>query len=235
MIRLAIVEDEDWYANQLMEYIRQFSEKRNQLIRVTRFSDGDEIAEEYTGEFDIILMDIQMRFMNGMDAATEIRKKDSQVIIIFITNMADYAVRGYEVDALDYIVKPVEFFSFSQKMARAISRIPEKKGYYITVHTGSGVRKISLDSLFYIESQDHWLVYHISGEEIRSRGVMKEADETLTEYGFFRSNKGYLVNMRHVDGVQDGCCLIHGELLPISRQKKKAFMEEMSKYMSEIL
>ena len=101
MITIAIVEDEEAYAKQLTEYIEKYQRESGKSIRVIRFSDGDEIVEKYTGEYDIILMDIQMKFMDGMSAAEAIRKQDTKVVIMFITNMIQYAVRGYEVDAMD--------------------------------------------------------------------------------------------------------------------------------------
>ncbi|HAV28139.1 MAG TPA: DNA-binding response regulator, partial [Lachnospiraceae bacterium] len=127
MVKIAIVEDEDLYADQLNEFINKYAGESHEIIRQVRFYDGDEIAEKYDGSYDIILMDIQMKFMDGMSAAEEIRKRDRNVIIMFITNRVDYAIRGYEVDALDYIVKPVSYFSFARKLERAISRIPDKE------------------------------------------------------------------------------------------------------------
>ena len=107
MIQIAIVEDEEIYVKQLTEYIRKYQTERGRSIKVTVFGDGEDITENYSGGFDIILMDIQMRFMDGMTAAEKIRQMDQKVIIMFITNMIQYAVRGYEVDAMDYVVKPV--------------------------------------------------------------------------------------------------------------------------------
>ena len=103
MIQIAIVEDEEIYVKQLTEYIRKYQTERGRSIKVTVFGDGEDITENYRGGFDIILMDIQMRFMDGMTAAEKIRQMDQKVIIMFITNMIQYAVRGYEVDAMDYV------------------------------------------------------------------------------------------------------------------------------------
>ena len=116
MIRLAIVEDEDLYANQLIEFVNRFKQESNEVFNIVRFRDGDEIVERYKATYDIIFMDIQMQFMDGMAAAKRIRELDSEVIIMFITNMTNYAIMGYEVGALDYIVKPIDYFSFRKKI-----------------------------------------------------------------------------------------------------------------------
>ena len=148
MITIAIVEDEEAYAKQLTEYIEKYQQESGRRFRVIRFTDGDEIVEKYTGEYDIILMDIQMQFMDGMTAAEEIRKFDTKVVIMFITNMTNYAIRGYEVDAMDYVLKPVTYFSFARKLERAIGRIPQKAGRPVKVNTQEGVVRLDAGSIY---------------------------------------------------------------------------------------
>lgn len=235
MIHLAVVEDEALYRTQMKEYLEQYRIEKNVDFKVTFLQDGEDIAEDYKGGYDIILMDIQMRFMDGMTAAELIRKKDQEVIIIFITNMTQYAVRGYEVDALYYILKPVNYFSLSQKLDRALQRIERSHTHYISIPVEDGIQKLNLSIIYYIESQRHNLVYHTKNGNYISRGKLQDVEEALAGYGFFRSGKGYLVNMAHVDGIRDGCCVIGGELLSISRARKNSFMETLSRYMSEVI
>ena len=123
MIRIAIVEDEAAYAEQLEGFLHRYEEEKKEAFEITRFSDGDSIVHNYKAKYDIILMDIQMKFMDGMSAAGKIRKSDTEVIIIFITNMRQYAILGYAVDALDYVVKPISYFAFSERLGKAIERI----------------------------------------------------------------------------------------------------------------
>ena len=89
-------------------------------------------------------MDIEMEFMNGMDAATKIREVDREVIIIFITNMAQYAIQGYAVYALDYVLKPISYFAFSQKLQRAVGRMKKRKERYINIVSKNGVNKVAV-------------------------------------------------------------------------------------------
>ena len=232
-VYIAIVEDEDNYILQLTEYIKRFETETGIAVHPTIFHDGDEIALDYKAEYDILLMDIQMRFMDGMTAAEKIREMDNEVIIMFITNMTQYAIRGYEVDALDYMVKPVEYFSFSQKLLRAISRIKRDEGHYVSIPVESGVKKLCVEDILYLESFGHKMIYKTTTGEYESRGTMKELEETLAGYGFYRIAKSYLVNMRYVDGMKNGSCVIKGYELQISRQKRKEFMEALLEYMSE--
>lgn len=233
MIHIAVVEDEPLFMQQLQTYIRRYEAERKKEIKITTFLDGEDIAEDYSGEYDIILMDIQMRFMDGMTAAERIRALDHEVIIMFITNMVQYAVRGYEVDAMDYVVKPVEYFAFSQKLDKAIGRMKRSAQSCVTVMTESGMQKLTVSDIYYIESQGHYVRYKTEKGEFISRTTLKELEDMMGEHGFFRCSKGYLVNMKHVDGISSGDCIICGEHIPISRNKKKEFMEVLIQYIGE--
>ena len=232
MVNLAIVEDEDSYAGQLAEFIDKYQRESGNSFRITRFRDGDEITRDYRGQFDIILMDIEMKLVDGMTAAEEIRRLDQDVVIMFITNMTNYAIRGYQVDALDYVLKPVSYFAFSQKLERALSRIKKDNSHIISIDTPSGVRKVDIDSIFYIESEGHNLNFYTGAGDFSIRARMADFEEQLTPYNFFRSNKGYLVNLGHVDGVENGACLIAGKSLVISRARKSDLMDALTNYMA---
>ncbi len=233
MIQLAIVEDENSYADQLIEFVKKYQSESGKTFKITRFKDGDEITNGYCGQFDIILMDIEMKLMDGMTAAEEIRKLDQDVIIMFITNMTNYAIRGYQVDALDYVLKPVSYFAFSQKLGRAISKMKSKSSKTISIEMQSGVKKLDIDNVFFIESEGHNLNFYTSGGEFTIRAKLKDFEEQLVPYNFFRSNKGYLVNLKYVDGVENGSCLIAGKQLLISRSRKNDFMTALTEYMAQ--
>lgn len=233
MIHIAIVEDEPLYVQQLQQFVKHYEEERKKQIKITIFSDGEDITVNYKGDFDIILMDIQMRFMDGMTAAEKIRALDHEVIIMFITNMTQYAVKGYEVDAMDYVLKPVEYFAFSQKLDKAIGRLKKQEEACIMVPTADGVQKLMVSDIYYIESQGHNARYRTTKGDFLSRAALKELEGSVEKHGFFRCGKGYLVNMRRVDGVSGNDCVVFGEKIPISRMKKKAFMECLIRYMNE--
>ena len=233
LIHIAIVEDEPLFVQQLKEYIGRYEKDRGRRIKITTFADGEDITDDYRGGYDIILMDIQMRFMDGMTAAEKIRTLDHEVIIMFITNMIQYAVRGYEVDAMDYVVKPVEYFAFSQKLDKAIGRMKKAVQIYISVPTEDGLQKLAVSDIYYIESQGHNACYRTARGEFLSRITLKELEDSMGGYGFFRCGKGYLINMKHVDGISGNDCIICGERIPVSRNTKKEFMELLIQYMNE--
>ncbi|MBD5084858.1 MAG: response regulator transcription factor [Clostridiales bacterium] len=234
MLRVAIVEDDAATAQLLAGYLRRYEEESGHKLEITSFGDGDEIAIGYKAGFDLILMDVEMPFMDGMTAAAEIRKQDPEVVIIFITNMAQYAIRGYAVDALDYVLKPVSYFAFSQRLERAIARMGKRAARYITIPVSGGAQKLDVSHIHYIESQGHKLLYHTTGGVFASAGAIGEVEERMEQYHFCRGNKGYLINLAHVDGIRDGCAVVQGELLPLSRARKNAFLEALANYVGEV-
>lgn len=230
MIRIAIVDDEATSVDQLKNYLLQYQKERNEEISVVTYSDGDEIVENYQAVYDVILLDIEMKFMDGMTAAKEIRKFDPEVIIIFITNMAQYAIKGYTVNATDYVLKPVSYFLFSQRLDKAIERINRKVKKYIVIGIKGGTAKLYVTDICYIESQGHRMTFHTQTNEYTTFATMKEMEEKLKNMNFYRCNKGCLLNLELVDRVQDGCAIIRGERLVISRPRKREFMEKLTNY-----
>lgn len=235
MIKIAIVEDEELYAKQLNEYLRQYERENGEAIKVTIYSDGDRIVDKYQSQYDIILMDIEMKFMDGMSAAEEIRKIDTEVVIIFITNMTQYAIRGYAVDALDYVLKPVSYFALSQRLNRAIGRMRKRESKMIMVNMKGGIVRLNIANIYYIESQGHTLILHTILGDYETSGTMKEMEGKLLDMNFCRGNKGYLINLQHVDGISDGCAIVKDERLILSRARKKEFMEALTKYWGEVI
>jgi DNA-binding LytR/AlgR family response regulator len=176
-----------------------------------------------------------MKFMDGMSAAEEIRKVDTEVVIIFITNMAQYAIRGYAVDALDYVLKPVSDFAFSQRLSRAISRMKKRETKMLSLNIKGGTVRLDAANIYYIESQGHNLIFHTTSGGYEASGTMKDVEEKLSDLNFFRGNKGYLINLSHVDGIQEGCAIVKGESLLLSRSRKKDFMVALTNYWGEVV
>ena len=129
MTRIAIVEDEAAVREQLAGYVQRYTRQYGTPFEVTEFADGMEILEDYRPQFDIIFLDVEMKHLDGMETARRIRERDGGVLIVFITNMAQYAIRGYAVGALDYVLKPVPYFAFSQQLQKALGQL-EKVHFY---------------------------------------------------------------------------------------------------------
>lgn len=234
MIRIALVDDDNVYLDQLQSYLKRFGKEEGVQYIVEEFHNGLNFVEEYDGNIDVIFLDIEMPLMDGMEAARKIRRKDNLVGIVFVTNMAQYAIKGYEVNAIDFIVKPVEYYVFADKLKKAIqlSKLNEEKS--IVIETDDTVEKIILSQILYIEKDKNYLVYHTVDARYRVRGTMKMAEDALEQEGFSKCINGCLVNMRHITTLgKDTVCL--GQVtLPVSRQRKKAFKEDFMKYLGGV-
>lgn len=231
MINIAVVEDEKIFSQQMGEYLERYQMETGARFNIRFFSDGEEITEHYSEGYDIIFMDIQMQFLNGMTAAEMIRRQDPEVILIFITSTPQYAVKGYAVGAMDYVLKPITYFALSHRLDKALAGIRRRDNNYLMLKFGGGIRKIDISRLYYVESYGHKLTYHMVGEEFVCTGTMQETEQRLEKIGgFFQCSKGYLVNLEHVDAVQDNCVYVHGTSLPISRKKKAELMTALTSY-----
>lgn len=233
MISIVLVEDDRCSTEQLKEFLRQYEAEEKLKFNITTFSDGDEIVERYNASYDIILMDIEMKFMDGMSAAEEIRKRDSKVVIMFITNMPQYAMKGYLVDALDYILKPVSYPVFKQRLHRAVERIPARSHNYITIPVKGGFRKLDTEDVIYVEISIHDLIFHTVHGDFLTIGSMKKIEEQLGE-GYYRCNKCYLINLKYVDAIHNSEVVLREQTLQVSRAKKKGLLQALNVYMNEV-
>ena len=219
MAKIAVVEDNDAMREQLCGFIAQYARESGRQLDVTAFADGAEIVDPYRPGFDIIFLDIEMPTLGGMPTAERIRQVDPDVVLVFVTNMAQYAIRGYEVDALDFVLKPVSYYQFSTKLERALQRIQRRRGGQIALQVGGGVQLLNTDDILYLETRDRLLHY----------------EKELAPYHFARCNQCYLVNLRHVTGVQNDFVQIGQEQLEISRRQRVAFLAAVAAYVGGAL
>lgn len=230
-ISIAIAEDEQQTYETIRGFLDWFSEENSLDLKITHFCNGLEISDGYRPEYDIILMDIDMPMVNGISAARKIREKDPSVIIIFVTNLSQYAIQGYSVQAFDYILKPLNYFAFSQFFQRAVAKLNiSDKQDYITIPIKEGIRKVSVQDIYYIEIQNHTLFYHTAAGIFQTTGKMKAVEELLEVYHFSRCNNGFLINLAHVDSILNNDVIVHGESLPVSRSRKKEFSAALVSY-----
>ena len=230
MFHIAIVEDDPQVREQLAGYVRRYERQFGKMFELTAFEDGDEIVSDYKAVYDIILLDVQMRRMDGMAAAEAIRKVDKDVILIFITNMAQFAIRGYAVDALDYVLKPVPYFAFSQQLQKAVDRLRRRRKTFLTVPIDGGLRRLDVASIYYLESEGHSVRFYTEDGQVVAPGSLKSYEEKLADKPFARCNSGYLVNLEQVLEVQQNTVQVGPYALQISRPKKKGFLEALTDY-----
>ncbi len=231
MWKVAVVEDEQESVQKLEAYIRQYGDENGEEFQISFFGNGEEILASLDAGFDVILLDIEMPVMNGMEAAEAIRSRDENVVLMFITNLAQYAIRGYEVGALDFVLKPVTYFTFRQKFKKAMTRAGQRKNQEILLNVPGGAVRLLLRDLYYVGGQNRLLYYHTSHGDYTVKGTLKNAEEELASHHFVKCNHWYLVNLLHVQEIGKDTVTVAGTELEVSRRSRGAFLDALTKYM----
>ena len=223
MLRVAVVEDETEYRGLIQEMVGRYAKEYDLQIQITAFQDGRELVQNYH-KFDILLMDIEMPHLNGMEAAQKIRELDKEVVIVFITNMAQYAIKGYEVDALDFILKPLNYYTFSMRFTRAVGRVKNREGKRICLNLPDGAKFLDSREIYYVEIHNRMLHYHTKAGVFTIRGALKDVQEELEDWHFAKCNQCYLVNLKYVSEIRKNIAVVSGDELEISRRNRPAFL-----------
>lgn len=234
MYHIAMVEDELEFSEQLQEYLEKYQQENHVKFKISVFHDGAEILEEYKPLYDIILLDIEMPKVNGMEAAEQIREMDNDVVLMFITNMASYAINGYEVGALDFVMKPINYYTFSMKMTRALKRVKQKDQQEILLTLPDGVKKLEINQIQFIEVQNRMLHYYTMEDVYEVRGTMQSVEKLMEPYPFVKCNHWYMVNLKHVSEVRKNIAIVGKHELEISRRNKTAFLKALTEYMGGV-
>lgn len=231
LITVAIIEDEAAAAKQLTDYLKNFEKEYGESFQIDHYENAGSFLEPYR-QVEIVFMDIQMPGINGMEGAKMLREIDPETKLIFVTNMAQYAVQGYEVDALDFVVKPVSYKDFCFKLKRAVNAVKNSRHNFIEIRIPKGIERINATDLLYVEVEQHIVRYHLRDKCLEMRGTMKTVEEYLKQWHFLRCNSCYLINPRHIEWVRGYEIKLGDDILQISHPRKKKFMEELADYYS---
>ena len=232
---VAIVEDDDSAAKRLEVALKKFGAESGVSFGVKRFYDGESFISSYDKGFDIIYMDIELPGMNGMTTVKKLRELDENVTLIFVTNLAQYAIDGYQYGAFDFIVKPVTYFAFKVKIERALRRIKTRTSVELWINvTGQGRRQLSSGKIKYIDVNKHDVTYHTTEGDFTTRnGTLKGLQDELIGLPFASPMQCYLVNLRYVTGVEKKDVVVGKYRLGISSAKRKAFLTALSDYLGK--
>lgn len=232
MIKTCVVEDDDATAADIRNFIGKYFEQTGNSFTVTRFSNARDFLDSYGEGFDVVFMDIEMPGLNGMEAVRELRRKDEDVAVIFVTNLAQYAVSGYEVSAFDFIVKPVTYGSFSMKLRRLTQYLSSKRRCEICVSTRHGKVLIKAEDIKYVEIMRHAITYHTVNGDYSGSGTLKNVMNDLDGLTFALCNRCYLVNLQYVTQIAENDVLVGGDKLQISAPRRKEFIRRFNEYLA---
>lgn len=229
-MKIAIVDDDAAMTGQIEEYLERFMRENKVPVLDRVFLEPKKFLAEFDGSYDLILLDVEMPEMNGIEVAREIREKDNGVMIMFITNMAQYAIHGYEVEAVDYVLKPLAYPDFAMKMQKVLRYFRRDRQHQLMLETSQGKVPMKVSDIFYIEVIRHYLNFHTACGVYQVRGVMKELEQELRTWNFVRCSQSYLVNLAYVRSLGAGVVLVGEDELPVSRNRKNEFVEAFTRY-----
>ena len=235
MIRVALVEDYLPQIQRMEEILNQIQQEEQLNLQIAVFTDGESFSALPAHSFDLALLDIQMDKMDGMEAAAKIREQDEDLIIIFITNLAQYAIQGYAVQAMDFILKPVNPILFKEKLMKAVRRIEKKqKEKRIPMKTDRGQVWLEMNEILYVEIVARHLQIHTEPQVLRCNEPLQNIQAILDER-FFRCHVAYLVNMDYVRQIRKSTVFVGEDQLLISKYRRKEFMEALTKHVGRLL
>lgn len=230
MYRFLIIEDDQAAGETLRSLVARYLDEHG----VDAHIEWMRSAFDFIGfkqHWDLVFMDIGLPGVDGMEAAHLLRERDAESLLIFVTDLAQFAVKGYEVDALDFVVKPVNYQSLSMRLDRAMRILASKQVTNIYLSTRFGARVFPITDLVFAEVRGHNLEYHLPGETITVRGTMSKLEEDLDSARFIRISNSCLINADRIHSINGSIVRMStGDELAISRTKKKSALEALASY-----
>ena len=235
-MKIALVEDDELHRAQISGEIQTYFPELGEICEFHAFENGSDLLDRYdaVGGYDLLLLDIKLPGMDGVSVAREIRRHDEKVLIVFITSMTSYALQGYSVRALDYILKPINRISFRNVLDHARELFRQRTENFITVTTGEGLIKLDISQIYYIETEKHAVRLYYTKGSFHINDTLKSIEEKLKNAPFCRCNNCYLVNLAHVERVRKDTVIVAGHELAFSRLRYKPFMEALTNYMGGV-
>lgn len=234
IIKVAIVDDNENDFAVLKEFLERYQINEGKIFDIKSFNNGVVFLESIKNNvYNIVLMDIEMPHCDGMQAAKKMREADESSTLIFVTNMAQFAAHGYDVDAMAFLLKPVNYARFSAILTKAIVKVDRRLSEEIIVQTSNGMRRINLSDIYYVQIEDHLLVYYMENGHFESWQTLKDAELNLPAERFGKCNKSTLVNFKHIQQIEKNIIIVGKGNLVISRREKKDFMIKFTKHFGD--
>lgn len=235
MIYISIVEDNDEDYLNLKDSLDRYVKESSFDYCLTRYLSGQDFLDHYPeGQNNIIFMDIEMPGINGVETSRLIRKRDDKAVLIFVTNLAQYAIQGYEVEALDFVLKPVTYPTFRMKLSRALKIALREQEYVFKLEDGGQTSFLNSSDIYYVETYGHLLIFHTKKGEIRTYMAMRTLEHIIKEnniHNLARCNTSFVVNLKYVTKISGLDVYINNDKLTISRPRRKEFLAQLNLFM----
>lgn len=234
MYRIAVCDDEGHIREDIRIMLDRYATKNGRNFQCVLFDSATSLLRDYRADFDILFLDISMKGLDGMEAAREIRRQDERVCIIFVTSMQQYAIQGYRVRAFGFITKPMNYQELSMELDCALRTIDagRLRDTSLTLRSGTQVDRLNVSEIMYCEVRNHTVSIYLHNGPRTYRYSMKELEQMLGQYGFFRPHNAYLVNHAAIAQVLGTRLILkNGQEIPIAQQKRKTFLAQLAQYL----
>lgn len=232
MIKIGICDDEKEIGDLIEGHLHNIL--KNTEYEIEKYSSGEELLQASFKDIDILLLDIQMGKLNGMDTARKIREVDNKMEIIFLTSLIDYVQEGYEVRAYRYLLKPIELEELNKHLLACINEIEKNKNHYILIKNKSNTYKIYSNEITYIEVQKKDMIIHTINKDFDVRYSLEKIEKDLNLDKFVRCHKSFLVNLSYVENIKSNTAILEsGEEIPVSRYRYKEVKEQFLRFMGD--
>ena len=233
MVHIAICDDEKYMSDKISTMVSDFFRKKNMLIVISQFSSGKELLK-YDQIIDILFLDIQMKGIDGMETARKLRSRKFKGFLIFITVLKEMVFRSFEVQAYDYLVKPIEERDFEKTMERLWDSMRNASEASLLVQKGYESSIISFDEIIFCEVIDRKIYLHLVSSEVIDFYERIENLETKLDSRFFRCHRSFLINLKYLKSYKNGIAYMEsGKEIPVSRLRSKEFSSVILQYMKE--
>ena len=230
MLQIAIVDDEEQAADSLRQMLERYDAEHRCAFTIHYYKNAIVFLTNYQPVFDLVFFDIQMPHMDGLEAARQLREKDSETMLVFVTNMANLAVKGYQVQAFEFLVKPLDYSLLSIKLGRMLEALTTRRRDKLIISSEGSQICLPSCEIYYVEVQNHRLIYHTASGDYPVYGSLAAAEKQLEGRGFSLCNNCYLVNLQHVQRVYKHTVTVMGTELPISHPRRKPFLNALNEY-----
>ncbi len=217
MLSIAICDDEKVQINSLKKAVECYLDLKGLKYNIAEFNSGEALINSTFKEYyDIIFLDIEMTGLNGVETARKIRRNQNRSIIIFVTAYPDFVFQGYEVRALNYILKPYKTEKIMQVLYSALEEIDDITNIFYAVELKGGTQKLNLSKTIYFVSDKRKVCAVTDRDKIEFYKKLNELEKELPNF-FIRIHQRYLVNINYVTSVESNIAVVNNEVLPVSR------------------
>ena len=232
-MRVAICEDEEYQRNTIIQFIMNHT-IQYPGITVSAFTCGEDLlsAYEHGDSFDLIFLDIQMKDMNGIATAYEIRKKSRHAILFFITGHTQYVSAAFALSAFQFLIKPVRQDTFDREFKRAVNKYHRDRQKYV-INTKASTMTLEIKDIHFMEIRDHRIVIHSETQEYIKSGKLNDEEKKMRPYGFIRTHQSYLVNMAYIRVITEkDVIMTNGKQAAVSARKRAEVLAAFNQYLA---